>query len=528
MKLRTLTYIRSYRRHIPRQCRQTFLFFVPLLCGLIFFGRFVPYFLTPGDRQNTAAAVVVSLPLHDESVNKRSSSNRLQVASIRTVDHGLQSSQFPSIGPISARQVPPNRSDIDVAAFRRWKTTQTTACGGKVQLYANLFARLNRAVIDRNYCRAAARGGENVQEVINQDEKDEYYEIRTNCFQVDCGGDGDDKPLRSYSFLGVNYLNSWLKSLKTDHVKLSRSSVDLFETTLTIAITRHEYANLYHTLTDWYNAFLVMTFFGKRPRETNILLVDAHPRGQLDDAWSKLFNRIYYMSELPTRTAFVELVWGIQGYSSLIKDNGGPDSPPPLVEQFRSFFLSAFNVRGQYRTLNCSSVSVLFLWRHDYVAHPRNPSGLIQRKIANERQLLDGVQRSHPTFVVRGLQIDAYPMAYQLQSIADADVLIGMHGAGLAHVAFMPAHGALVEIYPNYFKGVNNHFSDLAQWRGMTYIGWRSDDANNEMMGHKTRIPVGPINRLLDLAVSKICRSQIQQRGPTDLKYELQLGKKPA
>jgi glycoprotein 2-beta-D-xylosyltransferase len=450
--------------------------------------------------------VAGSLPAFTQSLDKVAPRSQLHFPSTRTVNSKTVSSRAQSISRASAS--PRQSSVFDSAVFRRWKTMATTACGGRVQLFANAFAKLSRAVVDRHFCTAAARGGEDVEDVIDRDETDEFYNVSADCFQVECRG-GDDEPLRSYEFTGVNYLNRWLSSLKTDDVKFSRSSADRYDSTFTIAITRHEYANVYHTLTDWYNTFIVMTFFGKVPRETNILFVDAHARGQLDDAWSKLYNRFYYLSELPTRTMFKQLVWGIQGYNSPIKDNHVPDLPPPLVEQFRSFFLSAFNVKGQKRSLNCSSISVLLLWRHDYVAHPRNPSGMIRRKIANEGQLLDGVRRSHPDFVVRGVQIDSLPLASQLQAIADTDVLIGMHGAGLAHVMFMPAHGALVELYPSYYTGYNYHFKELAKWRGINYITWRSNDTYSELQGYRTRIPVGKVNQLLDLAVSRICQQPV-------------------
>ena len=58
----------------------------------------------------------------------------------------------------------------------------------------------------------------------------------------------------------------------------------------TIAITRYEYVNMYHTMTEIYNAFLIMEFFNQTQSSTNILIVDGHPSGTLDDVWKTLFN----------------------------------------------------------------------------------------------------------------------------------------------------------------------------------------------------------------------------------------------
>ena len=67
-------------------------------------------------------------------------------------------------------------------------------------------------------------------------------------------------------------------------------SVNRHTSSAVMAVTRYEYVNLFHTMTDWYNTFLAMTFLNLTQQETNILLVDGHPAGGLDTVWSTLFN----------------------------------------------------------------------------------------------------------------------------------------------------------------------------------------------------------------------------------------------
>jgi len=103
---------------------------------------------------------------------------------------------------------------------------------------------------------------------------------------------------------------------------------------------------------------------------------------------------------------------------------------PPLVEEFRRFFLSAYGlpiaatVPGRP---DCAGMrlSVLFIWRRDYVAHPRNPKGSVTRKIVNEDQLLRQVTSQLPQARVTGVQIDLYTMDQQMRIVADTDILIG-------------------------------------------------------------------------------------------------------
>jgi hypothetical protein len=271
---------------------------------------------------------------------------------------------------------------------------------------------------------------------------------------------------------------------------------------------RREYANLYHTLNDWYNTFLLMVFYDKKPTETNVIFVDAHPEGALDSAWHTLFNSTKFLSETAQRTLYKDLVWGIQGYDSPLREpirHGA--TPPPLLEEFRRFFLSRFNL-DHSRSLNCKNISVLFIWRHDYIAHPRNPQGVIQRKIANEQDIISGLQSLHPNYLIRGVQIDKYSMQDQLSMVSSADVLIGMHGAGLSHVMFVPRHGALIELVPNYYGFDNNHLIDIARWRGLVQAKWVNTNHYNELPNYNTRIPIKVVDELLNDAVVKICGSE--------------------
>ena len=262
-----------------------------------------------------------------------------------------------------------------------------------------------------------------------------------------------------------------MKAVKTgrDVASIDACQFDEF----TIAVQRYEYVNLYHTMTDWYNAFLVMQFFGRSPRQTNILIFDSHPYGSLDPVWPQLFNATFRLSALPPKTRFRRMVWNIVGYNSPMTIHPSPN--PPLFEEFRSFFLSSFDVDSN-RTVDCANLSVLFIWRRNYVAHPRNPSGFVQRKIRNEVKLIQYVRKKIPNINARGVQIDAMPMQDQLRLVINADILVGVHGAGLAHAVFLPRGGGLLELAPNSMWAGSEHFETIASWRQLVYLRWINND----------------------------------------------------
>jgi len=247
-------------------------------------------------------------------------------------------------------------------------------------------------------------GGEYVEDVVNQLENTEYITYSHGFFQLKCG------PLHpqqfTYQFSDKSHGSKWMNSLRVidDSVLGAESSVDQRRSEFTVAVLRYEYANLFHTMTDWYNTFLIMVFFNHTPSNTNVLLVDAHPHGALDDVWSSLFNSTTLLSSLPLRTNFTDLVWGIMGYNSPMTIYPVPNKTPPLYEEFRSFFLSSYGIdpaASNTRPLNCDQLSVLFIWRRDYVAHPRNPQGRVTRQIHNEAAILTYIRSKHPRYCIR-------------------------------------------------------------------------------------------------------------------------------
>lgn len=182
----------------------------------------------------------------------------------------------------------------------------------------------------------------------------------------------------------------------------------------TIAVTRYEYVNVYHTMTDWFNAFLMLMVFRKNPDTSSVLLIDSHPAGDLDGVWSILFGHVTQAGHLTGTIGYDDLIWGITGYNSPIKQHSLLHVP--YLEEFREFFLTRFKAQDK-RKLNCENLSILFIWRKNYVSHPRNSGGKIKRKIRNEMELLRAVQQTFPSHRLKGLQIDQLPMKEQLDFI---------------------------------------------------------------------------------------------------------------
>lgn len=60
----------------------------------------------------------------------------------------------------------------------------------------------------------------------------------------------------------------------------------------------------------------------------------------------------------------------------------------------------------------------------------------------------------------------------QIEITRNTDVFIGIHGAGLTHLLFLPKWATLFELHN---CGDPNCYKDLARLRGVNYITWEDD-----------------------------------------------------
>jgi protein O-GlcNAc transferase len=60
----------------------------------------------------------------------------------------------------------------------------------------------------------------------------------------------------------------------------------------------------------------------------------------------------------------------------------------------------------------------------------------------------------------------------QLRITRNSDIFIGMHGAGLTHLLFLPKWATLFELY---HCEDQNCYKDLARLRGVNYVTWENN-----------------------------------------------------
>ena len=290
------------------------------------------------------------------------------------------------------------------------------------------FALIMNVIINRAKILGDRKGGENIKDVMNQPEQMEYYKFKKGFYTLLCTGKHMCTNIHKNTFKWKHHLYEWFNAIhcidNASKYKEIVSNVQNTENKLTVAVTRYEYANLFHAMTDWYNTFYITKVFNKKPSEIKILFIDGHPKSNLDKTWVTLFNSVEYLGDsVFNKTQFSQLAWNIVGYESMISKgllNYG--KCPEHIHDFSHFFLYAHNITKVHEQ-DQMALNIVFLWRRDYLAHPRqNRQGksneTITRKISNEKEILQKTKESYSNHNIKGVQLDMLSMKRQLHIIS--------------------------------------------------------------------------------------------------------------
>lgn len=345
------------------------------------------------------------------------------------------------------------------------------------------------------------------------DEEDEFFKFRKGFFTLYCDGEMNQVQEKLNEAKRYAALTGWITSLEVVNpslVSLLRVNQS-FQAGQYLAIQRAEYANVYWTVIDLLDIFITTQRMGIEPEKLNIVLMDAHLPTPLDPFWSVLFQRLIKLGVDRVFTesdnvVFENLVWRYPRVNCPLLDRSLKSLDH--IQPFRSFVLKRFGIPLKSSLRNCSQphkLNVLVSFRRDYQSHPRNLDGTVDRKIANEKDVLSEMEKNFSSQLnITSAQLDAFPLKHQLELVASADIFFGMHGSAHGYPIFMAPGGAVVEIF-NFHSG-NWHMEKVATLSGHSHIPWTSTDRNAyNTKTRSTTIPAGIPTMLLKRAIFKIC-----------------------
>ena len=330
----------------------------------------------------------------------------------------------------------------------------------------------------------------------------QVYKVTNGFFQLPC----EVKP--AYKLIGDDqgHIQKWFNSIRYSNTTQFNYYLDSLlpapsvEKNFTIALVRYEYHNVYWTIIDMYNVFLTAKFLNKPIDEVNVLLVDEHPHGNLDDLFKGTFyaKQLHEYSEV---TLFRDMVWAPSRHHSGMLEM---HKTIPFIHEFQEAVFKRFKLPRTYRR-DCSFFNILLIWRRDYTANPRQSK--VSRKIGNEQELLTALNLEfYEHASITAVQLDLLPIREQLQLFSTSDIVLGMHGAAFGFSIFMPPGGAAIELFP-YYSIPNWHMEYLARWANVTHVRWINFDKKLE--DKKRDITIISPSKIVDLlhrTIGKMCK----------------------
>ncbi|KAJ4976540.1 hypothetical protein NE237_001646 [Protea cynaroides] len=343
-------------------------------------------------------------------------------------------------------------------------------------------------------------GGEKLESVIGRKEKEELPSFDVGAFEIEFSQ--GLSPFRNGSKLvNKEFLDQYVSQDDIDDhaMRALLDSIQLLDPDEfkcsqwveepTLLVTRFEYANLFHTVTDWYSAYVSSRVTGL-PNRPHLVFVDGHCKVPLDETWETLFSSLKYAKSFSGPVCFRHAILSPLGYETAlfkcltrkIECQGATahdlqknpnNQRTARLSEFGEFFRAAFGfpVNRNLQPKLVSGHNILFVRREDYLAHPRH-SGKVESRLSNEQELFDALKiwavnhTKCEVNLINGL-FAHMTMKEQILAIQDASVIIGAHGAGLTHIISSTPNTVILEIISNDYR--RPHFALISKWRGLEY-----------------------------------------------------------
>ena len=251
-------------------------------------------------------------------------------------------------------------------------------------------------------------------------------------------------------------LSTFLGALETKMAGISKPLTT--HTIPTLLVTRYEYVNLFHTVTDWFNVYWTLqTYAITGPYQ--IVWMDGHASGSLDSVWKRLWtSSIDYVRSLPPELRLDDAITVPVGYNSpLWHERPNSEACTEFVDGFVESILRALSISTTARP---NRNQALLIDRRPYAAHPRNLDKHIDRVMTN----IEEVERvlTSMGWAVQRVQLETMAFEEQVKAVRAATLMVGIHGAGLSHLLWMSDGATVVEFTPTPHLDM---FERFARWR---------------------------------------------------------------
>lgn len=266
-------------------------------------------------------------------------------------------------------------------------------------------------------------------------------------------------------------LQSWYADL--EHYSLlngdPKSACDVTVEKPVLVVKLDAPTNMYHYFCNFVNIYSTLHLYNRFTDDIEIVVWDNHlPRSNFEPMWS-VFSRhpLRGIKEFEgkrvcfKRAIFTLLPRMVQGLYYNTPLSAGC-SKSGLFHAFNTHTLHKLGVKQQYQHDDTSSTVADSQQLRVLIVSRSEP----HRRILNEDALKIALANDSKRYTAKFVDLSRMPFKQQLELTHNTDILVGMHGAGLTHVLFLPDWAALVELH----DCADASYRDLARLRGVKYF----------------------------------------------------------
>lgn len=256
---------------------------------------------------------------------------------------------------------------------------------------------------------------------------------------------------------------------------------------VTLLVFRDDAFNVFHSLANILNSFLSLLILNIKPKVDRVVILDTLQDGPYFSSWKAFSDNVIRLNE---EVCFEKAVYSIPGGSNFIwKDVWVPNNcyHSSVLKSYIRFMLKHYNLLEQKRREKESPIRITFSVRKF------KPGATPGRRIMNEDELVNilkneiktPTRKPVPTNIVV-IDFGTIPFEKQIELMRNTDIYIGMHGAGMTHLIYLPDEAVVIELFP---KGWHqSSMRNLAKYTNKIYLGWQNVHDSNVRDGHSAVI----------------------------------------
>ena len=243
--------------------------------------------------------------------------------------------------------------------------------------------------------------------------------------------------------------------------------------------------HIYFEFLSWYNVYKSILDQGNIGTYKVIRFAVFSFRYLFGDYEKLLFPGIEFVENIKEESiCFKKLILPPRGYSSMLfrckmESNirspcfhcDGKGRPGTAFRSFRTYTLKVCSLSDSHISGYRNPKKIVIILRKKYPRHPGANPKKVPRVLSNGNELIAEIKARFKTANVTLFHGEDLSVCDQIRNVYDADIYIGVHGAGLVHSWWLQENAMLFEIVPS-DKMDNPTFRMLTTLVGIHYKGF--------------------------------------------------------